>query len=336
MASRNNRRATPQPRRASKAQVNIPRGTTARPPRTVGRPSPRTVSPYAKRDFGSAQPRVSTVKVGSLAQSQISRDARVNRSYRAHMAKVFVLLGVLAVLAAGVAGVYFSNLFSIRQVTVSGVEHLTSTEMTQLANVPSDTTLLRVDAGAIKNSIMRDAWVADVDVQRIFPETLNLAVTERAIGAVVEVSVDEGKSIEEWALSVDGMWLCSIPEEGSEAAAAISPKIYEDKAEVLAIKDVAYGVMPEVGTYCNDESIVNALDIVTGLTTDLKNQVKTVSATSTENTTITLDSNIEIAFGSADDIRDKERVCLQIMADHPGSVSYINVRVATSPTWRTT
>ncbi len=316
--------------------MNIPRGSTTRPPRTAGRPSPRTVSPYAKRDFGSAQPRVSTVKVGSLAQSQMSRDARVNRTYRAHMAKVFVLLGVLGVLAAGIAGVYFSNLFSIRQVTVSGVEHLTSAEMTQLANVPSDTTLLRVDTGAIKSSILRDAWVADVDVQRIFPETLNLAVTERAIGAVVEVSVDEGKSIEEWALSVDGMWLCAIPEEGSEAAASISPKIYEDKAEVLAIKDVAYGVAPEVGTYCNDESIVNALDIVTGLTTDLKNQVKTVSATSTENTTITLDSNIEIAFGSADDIRDKERVCLQIMADHPSSVSYINVRVATSPTWRTT
>lgn len=329
MAFRSNRSASPQRRRADRS-VSIPRAT----PRAQ-RPSPRTVSPYTGRDFGSARPRVSTVKVGSLTQGQSSRDARVNRSYRAHMAKMFVLLGVLAVLAAACAGVYFSNLFSIKQVTVSGVEHLTANEMTQLANVPSDTTLLRVDAGAIKSSIMRDAWVADVDVQRIFPDTLNLAVTERAIGAVVEISVDEGKSIEQWALSVDGMWLCMIPEEGSEAAASISPKIYEDKAEVLAIKDVAYGAAPEVGTYCTDESIVNALDIVTGMTTELKDRVKTVSATSTENTTITLDSNVEIAFGAAEDIRDKERVCLQIMADHPDGVSYINVRVANSPTWRT-
>lgn len=338
LASRNNRpaprRASPQPRRAAQAQAYIPRGSV-RSGRTAGRPSPRTVSPYAARDFGSAQPRVSTVKMGSLVQSQSSRNARVNQSYRAHMTKVFVLLGVLAVLAAACAGVYFSNLFSIKQVTVSGVEHLTSSEMTSLANVPSDTTLLRVDTGAIEGSIMRDAWVAGVDVQRIFPDTLNLAVTERAIGAVVEVSVDEGKSTEQWALSIDGMWLCMIPEEGSEAAASISPKIYEDKARVLSIKDVAYGVKPEVGTYCSDESIVNALDIVTGLTTELKDRVKAVSATSTENTTITLDSNVEIAFGAAEDIRDKERVCLQIMADHPDAVSYINVRVATSPTWRT-
>ena len=103
----------------------------------------------------------------------------------------------------------------------------------------------------------------------------------------------------------------------------------------MSIKDVAYGVKPEVGSQCSDESIINALEIVTGLTTELKDQVKTVSATSAENTTITLDSNVQIAFGSADDIRDKERVCLQIMADNPGTVSYINVRVVASPTWRT-
>ena len=337
MASRSNRRpsrqASPTPRRSPQAQVHIPRGSV-RSPRSTGRPSPRTVSPYTARDFGNALPRVSTVKVGSLAQSQSGRAERVNRSYRAHMVKIGVAFAILAVLAAGAAGVYFSNLFAIKQVTVSGVEHLTSAEMTALANVSGDTTLLRVDTGAIANSVMRDAWVADVDVQRVFPDTLNLAVTERSVGAIVEVSVDEGESTESWALSSDGMWLCAIPEEGSEAASQISPKIYEDKENALTIKDVAYGVKPEVGTYCTDESIKNALDVVTGLTTELKDQVKTVSATSTENTTVTLDSNVEIAFGSAEDIRDKERVCLQIMADHPDAVSYINVRVATSPTWR--
>ena len=64
---------------------------------------------------------------------------------------------------------FWSGLFSIKQLTVSGVEHLTSEEMTQLANVPSDTTLLRVDTGAVKSGVMRDAWVADVDVQRVCP-----------------------------------------------------------------------------------------------------------------------------------------------------------------------
>ena len=110
------------------------------------------------------------------------------------MAKAIAVLAIVAVLAVAAVGVYLSPLFGIKQVTVSGVEHLTADEMTQLANVPSDTTLLRVDAGAIKQSIMRDAWVADVDVQRVFPDTLNLAVTERQIGATVQVTTPSAPS----------------------------------------------------------------------------------------------------------------------------------------------
>lgn len=46
-------------------------------------------------------------------------------------------------------------------------------------------------------------------------------------------------------------------------------------------------------------------------------------------------SNCQImAFGPAQSIREKERVCLQILNDNPGKVAYINVRVVDRPTWR--
>ena len=323
MASRNNRQR-PQARRAT------PRATTRSPRASrTGSVSHRGVS---QRDLGSAAPRVSTVKVGSLAQDTHRR--RAQATYRSHMAKAIAILAVLITLAVGAVVLYFSPAFSVKQVTVSGVEHLTSKEMTELASVPSGTTLLRIDTGAIKERIMLDAWVADVDVQRVFPDTINLAVTERQIGATVQVTSKDGSSTETWALSTDGMWLCSIPEEGSEKAQDVSPKIFEDAAAVFSIKDVGPGVSPEIGAYCTDESIVNALDIVTGLTTELKDQVVSVSAQSAESTKLTLDSNVEIDFGVAEDIREKERICLQLLADNPGKVAYINVRVVKSPTWR--
>lgn len=325
MASCNSRQR-PQARRSA-PRSSVPR--TGRPSRTGGYDR----RAYAqRRDLGSAAPRVSTVKVGSLAQDTHRR--RAQETYRAHMAKAIAVLAIVAVLAVAAVGVYLSPLFGIKQVTVSGVEHLTADEMTQLANVPSDTTLLRVDAGAIKQSIMRDAWVADVDVQRVFPDTLNLAVTERQIGATVQVTTQDGSSTETWALSTDGMWLCLVPEEGSEEAQTVSPKIIEDAANVFSIKDVGTGVSPEIGAYCTDESIVNALDIVTGLTTELKDQIVSVSAQSAESTRLTLESKVEIDFGVAEDIREKERICLQLLADNPGKVAYINVRVVDSPTWR--
>ena len=53
-----------------------------------------------------------------------------------------------------------------------------------------------------------------------------------------------------------------------------------------------------------------------------------------ESTRLTLESKVEIDFGVAEDIREKERICLQLLADNPGKVAYINVRVVDSPTWR--
>lgn len=331
MASRDRKYATGSVTRRT-AKLDIPRGSARRPSGRTGSYSRASYSGRAGAS-GHATPRVSSMKVGDFSYGS-AYSVRMRESRRSYMGTVIAVLVVIGLLVAVGFGVYWSSLFSIKKVTVSGVEHLTSQEMTLLANVPSDSTLLRVDTSAIESNIMRDAWVSDVSVKRVFPDTLELAVTEREIGATAQIGVEEGKSTVTWAISSDGLWLCSIPEEGTEESKSVSPQIYKDAKKVFCITDVAYGVQPEVGAYCKDESIVNALDIVTGLTTDLKKQVKTVSATSPENTTLTLKSNVEIAFGTAEDIRDKERVCLEIMDKHPNKVAYINVRVLDSPTWR--
>ena len=78
----------------------------------------------------------------------------------------------------------------------------------------------------------------------------------------------------------------------------------------------------------------NALSIIDGMTTELSDQIKSVAAASSNSTTLTLDNGVEIAFGEAKDIRDKERVCLELLKQHEGKISYINVRVVNKPVWR--
>ena len=75
--------------------------------------------------------------------------------------------------------------------------------------------------------------------------------------------------------------------------------MYEDAENVLHISDVPLGVSPEVGAHCTDANVNNALDIVSGLTTELADQV-----------------------------------ILQLMEENPGTIAYINVRVVDRPTWR--
>ena len=154
------------------------------------------------------------------------------------------------------------------------------------------------------------------------------------MAAVVEVPTSDAKSTQPWAISSDGMWLMAIPDQDTQLGQSLNQRIYDDAQNALHITDVPYGTSAETGTKCTDENVNNALAIVSGMTTDLANQVKTVSATDAESTKLTLESGVEIAFGPAQSIREKERVCLQILNDNPGKVAYVNVRVVDRPTWR--
>lgn len=319
MVSASDRPARPHARASARA---------SRPARAgSGSPTPRT----------SARGQVSSVRLGDLdrAARRTPAPRTVARPKRSAAFRVVVGLIVAAVLLGGTyTCLYFSPTFTIESVKVTGADHLTNEEMAVLAAVPQGTTLLNVDTAAIENSVVRDAWVDSVHVNRLFPNTLEIVVTERKIAAVVDVAADNAKTTQHWAIASDGMWLMEIPDRDSELGQSISPQIFEDADAVLHIKDVPFGLTPEVGTYCTDGNVSNALAILDGLSTELADQVKTVSATDAASTLLTLDNGIEIAFGAAEDIRDKERICLEIMAEHPGKVSYINVRVTDRPTWR--
>src|SRR5699024_7690815 len=96
-------------------------------------------------------------------------------------------------------------------------------DMQNMAGVPAGTTLLRVDAAGIRDNLLKNAWVQDVSVNRVFPDTLELAVTERTIEAVVEVPAENAGTTNVWAIASDGMWLMPIPDQDSEAGRRTSP-----------------------------------------------------------------------------------------------------------------
>ncbi|MGI6105783.1 MAG: cell division protein FtsQ/DivIB [Raoultibacter sp.] len=316
--SSSQRRTQPRSSSNRSASTRAPRGASSRPPQRKS----------------SNQQGLTSVRVGDINQG--GRAHRVQKSYRRYVIRIGIALTAIIALLIGGLVLYNSSVFTIEKVEVKGVEYLTATEMTELASVPAGTTLLRVDEAGIKSRLYQEAWVQDVGVNRVFPDTLELNITERKIAAVVEVPADDAQKNKNWAIAADGTWLMYIPPENSEEASKISMKVYEDAASVLRITGVPYGIKPEVGQNCSDENVNNALTIVQGMTTSLSDQVKIVSATGTETTTLILENGVEIAFGSAEDIREKERVCLQLMQEHPDQIAYINVRIVDKPTWRAT
>lgn len=334
-SSRNRPSARPTTIKGRPTQGRSPRRTTHTSSRTRG--SSEGVGGSARiprsADRGYQQP---DQPLRSVSVSEVHNAARyrARRASRRLPVVVIVIVALIAVL--GIGGVVLANsgVFTVRQVTVSGVSHITAEEMTELAAVPEGTTLLNVDANGITSRLTSNPWVESASVDRVFPDTLNLSITERSISAVVSVTVDESNTVERWALAPDGMWLTELPDQNSEEGQALPASIYEDAANALEITDIPYGSSPEAGKYCNNANVENALSIIDGMTTELADQIKSVSAASSNSTTLTLDTGVEIAFGDSQDIRDKERVCLELLQQYEGKISYINVRVVNKPVWR--
>lgn len=130
------------------------------------------------------------------------------------------------------------------------------------------------------------------------------------------------------------MWLMPIPDKNSEAAKNINQQIYADVEGVMHVVDVSPSVSPEIGSYCSDDPVNNAIDVVALMTTDLKNQVKNVKATDANSTNLFLNTGVEIAVGTSENLREKERVAQELLSKYEGKISYINVRNPNNPTWR--
>lgn len=304
----------------------------------------------------SNSPSINSVSVTTPADVSLNTNKQSNKEKRKQkrkkrkrlkVLKVFIITLISLLIACGIAAYvyfYYTDSFKIENVQINGVEHLTNEEMEKLADIPKDTTLLKVDIDTIKRRLKMDAWIHDCDVVLSFPNTLVINVKERNIASIVEVPTPTSKIntnqknkdtiVRNWAISADHVWLMPVPEKDSEAAKNINPRIYNDVEGIMHIVDVSPSVVPEIGSVCTDDIVNCAIDVVASMTTDLKTQVSKVKASDSSSTNLLLKNGVEVSIGNSEDLRNKERVCLELLAKYEGKISYINVRSASTPTWR--
>lgn len=248
-----------------------------------------------------------------------------------------IVISVVVVLIVGLIAAYFvcanTNVFEIQDVEYVGADHLTKAEVEALSHDVRGQSLLTFDRGSIEKGLTRTSWIQGVNFTLQFPHKLTVNIQEREIGAVVDFAQGANQTSQSWIITKDGTWIMAVPNEDTDTAKVISQKIFEDARSAIHITDVPNGVSPEIGKKSTDDTVLNALSIITGFTTSLKSDVKSIKASSVSATTIELSNNIEVAFGSSDQIRDKERIISEIIQQQP-KVVFINVRTPERPTWR--
>lgn len=89
------------------------------------------------------------------------------------LALVLLLVGGLVFLFG------YSRAFVVQDVAVEGVDGELAAEVVDTAAVPTGRPLARVDTGGVRAQILEDTRIADVEVQRSWPDAITLVVTPR-------------------------------------------------------------------------------------------------------------------------------------------------------------
>lgn len=195
-------------------------------------------------------------------------ELRARRDTRSRLLRV--LWGVLA---AGLVGglvylVAFSPVLAARTVAVSGTKVLTKQEVLAAAGVAAGTPLARVDAGAVAGRVAGLPPVAEVTVVRNWPNTLQIAVTERKPRL-------------------------AIPATSGYLVADASGVVFE------AVKVAPSGLVLVDAPANNRALLVDVGTVYSALSADTAARVSRFEAETTDSITLRLSDGARVSWGSA-------------------------------------
>ncbi|MDO8848541.1 MAG: FtsQ-type POTRA domain-containing protein [Coriobacteriia bacterium] len=222
-----------------------------------------------------------------------------------------------ALVVAAVAGVLVlwvavsgSQLFEIERVDVVGVSSISSEAVIARAALGEGETLLRVDGDAIAARLLEDPWIKEASVQRRPPSTLRIEITERVPAAVVDTGVSF------WFVESQGRVLTeSVP-----SSATVVP----------VIRDIP-DFVAEPGVTSESATLLNALDVLSGLSEELRSTVRSITAPSIDKTTLLTTTGVEIMVGEAVNMKEKSVIVGDILAAEGDRVVFIDVRSIERP-----
>ncbi len=246
-------------------------------------------------------------------EKRAEREARQQVRRRRNRTRVAIVVAAVVVVVLGCAGLMRSSLFTVTTVEVVGVERLTEDEVRAVADVPDEATLLRFPADDVRDRLLADPWIADVSVNRDFPDSMVITVVERTPSALLDLGEQY------WVVDAGGY--------------VLEKQSLEETSNLLVVRDVE-DVQPAVGERVEDDELLNALVVLSGLSDELRAQVRTVSAVSVDETALITVDGIEILFGEATDVERKDVVAREILEQQEGLVVFIDVRAVDVPVWR--
>lgn len=212
-------------------------------------------------------------------------------SLRARLVGTGVLLLVLATVAGVTWWAWDAGHLDTRAVAVSGTDRVPAEQVQALAQPAVGTPLVAVDVGAIDAAVRELPLVLDVQVERRWPRTLGVVVTERV--AVAAVPAARGR-------------FEVVDAEGVVLATAAQPP---PEVPLLRVDVEATGT----------DTLAAARDVLAALPADLQRRTTDISAASPADVRLVVDG-ADVRWGTAAESDRKVDVLQGLMVSVPGSV----------------
>lgn len=226
-----------------------------------------------------------------VSTSSVRRFAeRSRRRRRSAWRPVLALVAVLVAVGAFGWVVLASPLLQATSVQLVGGERLGVAEVEALASADIGTPLATVDIAALAARIELLPVVADAQVLRVWPSTLEVRVTERV--PVAAVARDGGVAL----VDADGVQLATEPKTPGDVP-------------LVSASTVAAG----------DRPLQAATSVLESLPTELRAQVKGTEALTHDSVTLALRSGATVVWGSPEDSTIKAEV-LGVLLQTPADV----------------
>jgi cell division protein FtsQ len=217
--------------------------------------------------------------------SAASEPKRKGRGRRRALIAAVVVLALAALAAGGVWLVYFSAVLGTQRVSVVGAKQLNADVVRQAAQVPLGMPLARQDLDAIARRATSVPAVSAATVTRRWPHTVEVRVTERRPALAVR--------------QPDGFLVVDKVGVGFETRSSVPDGV------LLA------DVNPDNATLLSQVA-----EVAAALPKGLANKVSTVTATTQDDITLSLQGGVTVTWGPAADSPLKAQVVTALLKRH--------------------
>ncbi|KLU60462.1 cell division protein FtsQ [Peptococcaceae bacterium CEB3] len=227
----------------------------------------------------------------------------------------FLYVSVLVVmLAVGLVVAVRSGVFTIRHISVTGLQQIPESDIQRLAEGALGQNLFLFDREGLTQKIMLHPLVRSVEFRRKFPDTLEVQVTERKPAALLVVP--------NGVLEVDSQGVFLRRLEGW-------PKVDYPVLTGVTVPDTA-----GPGQRLTDPGLAAELKVLDQAPTAMLPMLSEVQVNVARQVTLFLTSGVEVRLGQADEWKDKLAVLFNLLQDKDyqsiqQGVAYIDFTAAT-------